>query len=63
MVGAYSEVRRTDLHKGNFTKAKTLKTVPKAEVKDVQGEAVGAFSWVRIWSFSSLEGDQGKDRL
>lgn len=62
-MGAYSEVRWSDLHEGNFTKAKTFKTVPKAELKDIQGEAVGAFSWVRIWSFSSLEGDQGEDRL
>lgn len=38
--------------KSNFTKARTFQTLPKAEPKeDVQGEASGAFSWIRIWSF------------
>lgn len=34
------------------------KTLPTAEPKDVYGEALGAFSWNRIWSSFSLEGNK-----
>lgn len=52
---------QTDLQESNFTKARTFKTLPRAELKDVQGEVAGAFSWIRIWSLSSLEGAQGPE--
>lgn len=60
-VGSEQALRseQTDLQVSNSAKARTFKTLPKAELKDVQGEAAGAFSWIRIWSFSSLEGVQG----
>lgn len=52
---------QTDLQERNSTKARTFKTLPKAGLKDVQREAAGTFSWIRIWSFSSLEGTQGPE--
>lgn len=55
-----TEVGRTDRPPPEQPrKGRTFETLPEAELKVVQGEAVGASSWLRIWSFSSLEGDNG----
>ena len=52
-----TEVGRTDRPPPEQPrKGRAFETLPKAEFKVVQGEAVGASSWIRIWSFSSLEG-------
>ena len=53
----WTEVRSTDQPPGSNTAGRTFGMLWKAELQVVPGEAAGAFSWIRIWSFSSLEGE------
>lgn len=52
----------TDLRKINFTKAGTFTILPKAELRDIHRELLGAFSLIRIWFFFPVRGTRSRDQ-